>query len=139
MSATLDAGPVAAFLGVPCRRRAGAHTPLTIGYAAAMPLGPAVGGLLLRTPGNVLCFLPGAPEFGGLPEVRAVAPGTDVVELHGSLDANAQDAALEGLRRPARILKPKSETSLTVPASPPSSIPASRNCRAMTSSAASTI
>ena len=118
MSATLDAGRVAAFLGgcpviaVPGRT----HT-LTIEYAAAMPLGAAVGGLLLRTPGNVLCFLPGAPEIRrALPEVRAAAPGTDVVELHGSLDADAQDAALKGSGGRRVILATNiAETSLTVP------------------------
>jgi ATP-dependent helicase HrpB len=118
MSATLDAGRVAAFLGdcpviaVPGRTHA-----LAIEYAAAMPVGAAVGGLLARTPGNVLCFLPGAPEIRRvLPEVRAATAGAEVVELHGSLEADVQDAALkESGGRRVILATNIAETSLTVP------------------------
>ena len=118
MSATLEAGPVAAFLGgcpvvaVPGRTHA-----LTIEYAPNTPVGQAVGGVLSRTDGSVLCFLPGAPEIRrALPDVRAAVPGADVVELHGSLDADAQDSALRPARGRRVILATNiAETSLTVP------------------------
>ena len=118
MSATLDAGRVAAFLGgCPVVAVPGRTHPLTIEYAPGLPVGAAVGGLLARTSGNVLCFLPGAPEIRRvLPEVRAAAPGADVVELHGSLDADAQDAALRPAGGRRVILATNiAETSLTVP------------------------
>ena len=51
-----------------------------------------------------------------LPGVRAVAPGADVVELHGSLDAGGQDAALRQTGGRRVILATNiAETSLTVP------------------------
>ncbi|MBK5299320.1 MAG: ATP-dependent RNA helicase [Vicinamibacteria bacterium] len=118
MSATLDAGRVAAYLGdcpaivVPGRRH-----PLTVEYAPGVSVDAAVCGLLPRTSGNVLCFLPGAPEIRrALPAVRATAPGVEVVELHGSLDADAQDAALRDTGGRRVILSTNiAETSLTVP------------------------
>ncbi len=118
MSATLDAGQVAAFLGdCPVVAVPGRTHPLTIEYAPGLAIGPAVGGLLPRTSGNVLCFLAGAPEIRrALPEVRAAAPGADVVELHGTLDADAQDTALEVTDGRRVILATNiAETSLTVP------------------------
>jgi len=118
MSATLDAGQVAAFLGdCPVVAVPGRSHPLAIEYAPGMALGPAVGGLLRRTTGNVLCFLPGAPEIRrSVAEIRTVAQDADVVELHGSLDASEQDAALEGTG-PRRVILATNiaETSLTVP------------------------
>ena len=118
MSATLDTSRVADFLGgcpvvaVPGRTHA-----LTIEYAQNTPVGLAVGGVLSRTDGSVLCFLPGAPEIRrALAEVRAAAPGAEVVELHGSLDAEAQDAALRQAGGRRVILATNiAETSLTVP------------------------
>ena len=98
MSATLDAGRVAAFLGdcpviaVPGRT----HTLDDRVRRRPCRSAAAVGGLLLRTPGNVLCFLPGAPEIRrALPRFVPPRPAREVVPLHGSLDADAQDAALK--------------------------------------------
>ena len=118
MSATLDTARVAAFLGnCPVVAVPGCTHTLTVEYAAGVAVGAAVGGLLSRTSGNVLCFLPGAPEIRRvLAEVRAAAPGGDVVELHGSLDADAQDAALKDAGGRRVILATNiAETSLTVP------------------------
>ena len=118
MSATLDAGRVAAFLDdCPVIAVPGRSHSLTVEYAPGVAVGAAVGGLLPRTRGNVLCFLPGAPEIRrALPDVRAAAPGVDVVELHGSLDADAQDMALTGAGGRRVILATNiAETSLTVP------------------------
>ena len=118
MSATLDAGPVAGCLGdCPVIEVPGRTHPLTIEYSAGAPLEDAVGALLRRTPGSVLCFLPGAPEIRrALPAVRAAAAGADLVELHGSLDADAQDRALRETSDRRVILATNiAETSLTVP------------------------
>ena len=118
MSATLDAGRVAAFLGdCPVIAVPGRTHPLTIEYAAGHAGRRGRRRPAAAHPRQVLCFLPGAPEIRrALPEVRAAAPGSDVVELHGSLDADAQDAALTGAGGRRVILATNiAETSLTVP------------------------
>jgi ATP-dependent helicase HrpB len=118
MSATLDAGRVAAFLdNCPAVAVEGRTHPLVVEYAHGLPVDAAVGSLLPRTSGNLLCFFPGAPEIRrALPGVRAVAQGVDVVELHGSLDADGQDAALRQTGGRRVILATNiAETSLTVP------------------------
>jgi ATP-dependent helicase HrpB len=118
MSATLDAGRVAAFLdNCPAVAVEGRSHPLVVEYSPGLPVDAAVGSLLPRTSGNLLCFLPGAPEIRrALPGVRAVAQGIDVVELHGSLDADGQDAALRQTGGRRVILATNiAETSLTVP------------------------
>ncbi len=119
MSATLDAGPVASFLDdAPVIEVPGRLHPLEIAYAPAQPVADAAVELLQATSGTVLSFLPGAAEIA-----RAIAaieprlpPGTEVLPLHGSLDASEQDNAI----RPApsrRIIVSTNiaETSLTVP------------------------
>jgi ATP-dependent helicase HrpB len=118
MSATLDAGRVAAFLeNCPAIAVEGRTHPLVVEYSPGLLVDAAVSSLLPRTSGNLLCFLPGAPEIRRvLPAVRAVAPGVDVVELHGSLDAGGQDAALRQTGGRRVILATNiAETSLTVP------------------------
>lgn len=118
MSATLDTAQVAAFLGgCPVIAVPGRTHPLTVEYAPGATVESAVRGLLPRTRGAVLCFLPGAPEIRRvLPAARAAASGADVVELHGSLDADAQDAALRETGGRRVILATNiAETSLTVP------------------------
>src|SRR5688572_15346577 len=65
MSATLDPGPVSAFLGgCPVIDVPGAVHPLAIDYAPGQRVGEAVADLLPRTAGTILCFLPGAREIG---------------------------------------------------------------------------
>jgi len=118
MSATLDAGRVAAYLGdCPTIVVLARTHPLTVEYTPGVTVDAAVGGLLQRTKGNVLCFLPGAPEIRrALPAVRAAAQGIDVVELHGSLDAESQDGVLrETVGRRVVLSTNIAETSLTVP------------------------
>jgi ATP-dependent helicase HrpB len=118
MSATLDAMPVAAYLGgCPIVEVPGRTHPLAVEYHPGEAVDRAVAGLLARTTGQVLCFLPGAPEIRRvLPAVRAAAPGVEVVELHGSLDADAQDRAI-GTAPGRRVVLATNiaETSLTVP------------------------
>jgi ATP-dependent helicase HrpB len=121
MSATLDVEPVAAFLDdAPVIRVPGALHPLTVEYGEGESLTEAVrhvlGGMAR---GQVLCFLPGAreidrarAELAGLAE----SEGIELVPLHGSLDGDAQDAAVQAVEQRRIILATNiAETSLTVP------------------------
>jgi len=119
MSATLDADAVAAFLdGCPVVVVPGRQFRLDVSYAPAMPLSDAAAGALAATAGQVLCFLPGAAEIGrGVADIQArVGADVEVVPLHGSLDADAQDRALQpSPRRRIVVATNIAETSLTVP------------------------
>ncbi len=119
MSATLDAAPVAAFLGgCPVREIPGRPHAVAIEYAPGKPIETAVGEALARPGRHVLVFLAGAPEIrratdriGG----HAGAGGALVLPLHGSLDAEAQEAALAPSDRHKVILATNiAETSLTI-------------------------
>jgi ATP-dependent helicase HrpB len=98
MSATLDPGPVSAFLGgCPIVNVPGALHPLEIEYGPGESIATALNNVLPRTSGNVLCFLPGTREINSaISESADVARRHDaeLVPLHGSLDAAAQDRAL---------------------------------------------
>jgi ATP-dependent helicase HrpB len=120
MSATLDPQPVSAFLGhctivdVP-----GALHPLAIEYGRGESVATALSNVLPRTSGNVLCFLPGSREIAAaIGESHTVAARYDaeLVPLHGSLDAAAQDRALSASPGQRRIIVATNiaETSLTV-------------------------
>jgi ATP-dependent helicase HrpB len=118
MSATLDIQPVSAFLdGCPVISVPGRLHPITVDYRPAQPMAAAVADLMRETTGNILCFLPGAPEINrALPDVRvAVGRGGEVLPLHGSLPADEQDRAIgeSGLRR-VILATNIAETSLTV-------------------------
>lgn len=119
MSATLQVEPVRAFLnGCPVVDVPGRLHPIEIGYAPGEPLERAVADVLPRTPGSVLCFLPGGPEIRrAQPDVaRAAGAGVDVLPLYGSLPADEQDRAIEPSARRRVILATNiAETSLTVP------------------------
>ena len=123
MSATLDAGKVQSFLGgCPVVDVPGALHPIEIRHAPQSSLSDAVGTCLRDSAGQVLCFLPGAAEIaraaGDAEEAfrRAGAAGVEVVELHGSLDAAAQDRAIAAASVRRVILATNiAETSLTVP------------------------
>src|SRR6185295_18054780 len=114
MSATLDAGPVADYLGgCPVIEIAARTHSLTIEHADVSPAA-AMRRVLAREGGHVLCFLPGAPEIrrlaGELGDLDAL-----VLPLHGSLDADDQDRALAPSDRRKVILATNiAETSLTV-------------------------
>ncbi len=127
MSATLDAEPVARFLGncpvisVKLRRH-----PLNIRYmdtGAGEGLGPGCKRALrnlLEDPdddgGHILTFLPGAPEIRSVLRYlgRASWP-LDLLPLHGSLSPAEQDAALAPSARRRMILATNiAETSLTI-------------------------
>lgn len=119
MSATMDTARVAAFLdGCPILDVPGRAHALDIAYRPDGSIGAAVGEALADTRGQVLCFLPGAPEIRrALVAVQAAAgPLIDVVPLHGSLEASEQDRAIAstGVRR-VILATNIAETSLTVP------------------------
>ena len=119
MSATMDAAPVAAYLGgCPIVEVPGRLHALSRLYRPGMPIAAAAVEALSGTNGQVLCFLPGAPEIRrALGDVqRAAGAAVEVVELHGSLDSAAQDAALAPTAARRVILATNiAETSLTVP------------------------
>jgi ATP-dependent helicase HrpB len=119
MSATLDATTVARFLdGCPIVDVPGRLHPIEIAYMPDQPVAEAALAALAATTGQLLCFLPGAPEIA-----RAIAdlqpragPGVEIVPLHGSLDGDEQDYALRpSPRRRIVVATNIAETSLTVP------------------------
>jgi len=117
----MDAAPVTAFLGgCPAIDVPGRLHPLDVSYAPGESLAGAVSRALGETKGQVLCFLPGAPEIRRVQpdvEARVSSSGVEVVPLHGSLDAAAQDDAIrEAGRRRVILATNIAETSLTVPA-----------------------
>ena len=119
MSATLDVESVARFLNdAPVVNVPRALHPLTIEYSEGEPIVEAASNMLPRTNGQILCFLPGAREIErARADLSSIASsGVDVVPLHGSLDGDAQDAAISASDRRRIILATNiAETSLTVP------------------------
>ena len=120
MSATLDPAPVSAFLDrCPVFDVPGTRHPLRVEYAPGQSVAHAVGEVLAASNGQVLCFLPGAGEIDrAAQESAGVAArhGAEIVPLHGSLDAEAQDRALQPSATRRIVLATNiAETSLTVP------------------------
>ena len=118
MSATLDTTRVAAWLGdCPVIAVPGECFPMEVIYRPAATVANAAAEAGAITSGQVLCFLPGAPEIArALPEVAAALPGVEVLPLHGALPASEQDAAIAPTNRRRIILSTNiAETSLTVP------------------------
>ena len=118
MSATLDTGPVAAYLGgCPVVDVPGAGHGVTVSYSPAITLVDAVQSMLRQTAGQVLCFLPGAAEIRrAAGDLQLQIRGAEIVQLHGSLSPAEQDAAIAGVAGRRVILATNiAETSLTVP------------------------
>jgi ATP-dependent helicase HrpB len=120
MSATLDVDAVARFLdGAPVRRVPGVPHPLTVEYAPSQSVVDAVRDISARTHGQVLCFLPGRREIEHAHAeltTWAAASRIALVPLHGSLEGEAQDAAIRASSESRVILATNiAETSLTVP------------------------
>jgi ATP-dependent helicase HrpB len=130
MSATLDAGPVAALMGgAPVVTAEGRAWPVETQWmerpwrGPGSRLEPAVADLvaeaLAATEGGVLVFLPGQGEIGRV--AAALAPrlpeGVTLRSLHGGLPFAAQMAALAPMERGRRVVLATSiaETSLTIP------------------------
>ena len=127
MSATLDAEPVAGFLGdAPIIRSEGRAFPLAIEFAAQPDdrhLGKQVAAAVRRAAqdgldGDVLVFLPGAGEIRRCAEDLEDAARTfdlAVMPLHGELSADEQDAAVRPAKRRKVILATNvAETSVTI-------------------------
>lgn len=117
MSATLDAAPVAAYLGG-CEviEVEGRAYPVEVQHRPHLPFADAVREAIGRAEGHVLAFLPGAPEIRKAKNELA-SLGAPVFELHGSLSPDEQDAAIATAagERPRVILATNiAETSLTV-------------------------
>ncbi|HEX9502253.1 MAG TPA: helicase-related protein, partial [Thermoanaerobaculia bacterium] len=107
MSATLDAGPLAQFLGARVFDIATRTFPIEIAYAPNAGLRDVI-----PPNGDVLVFLAGAREIN-----RATAELRDLetLPLHGSLDVDAQERAIAPSPRRKIILATNiAETSLTV-------------------------
>jgi ATP-dependent helicase HrpB len=129
MSATLDAERVASYLGgCPVLRCEVRGHPLAIEHLTRdrRPLGAQVRSACVslladERPGDLLVFLPGAPEIERtLAELRGSPLRGDplLVPLHGSLSSEEQDRALQrdpAGRRRIVLATNIAETSLTVP------------------------
>lgn len=119
MSATLDTEPVSKYLGrCPVVEVPGRLHPIDVAYRPGIGVADAVGELWQHAGGDVLCFLPGAAEINRtIGELKARPAGNAiVVPLHGSLDAEEQDAALRPSRARRIVVATNiAETSLTVP------------------------
>lgn len=119
MSATLDASAVSTFLGgCPVIDVPGRQFPVHITYRPSEALEDIVVDESRTTGGAILVFLPGAREIAQATSRLAsrVGAGVDVLELHGGLDADLQDAALRPSLRPRVIVATNiAETTLTVP------------------------
>jgi len=118
MSATLDTAPVSSFLdGCPIVDVPGRVHPVDVAYTPAQSVAGAVADVLTVTDGQVLCFLPGASEIArAAGEIQQRLPGVEVLPLHGSLGADAQDLALRpSSGRRVIVATNIAETSLTVP------------------------
>ena len=110
MSATLDAKPLAEFLGAEVFDIAARTFPIEIEYAP----GKSLRNVVAKQQGDQLVFLPGARE---IERARQELSGidADVLPLHGSLDVDAQERALAPSSRRKIILATNiAETSLTV-------------------------
>lgn len=126
MSATLDAGPVARFLGAPALRSEGRAFPVTIEHLGAEEaarelrlearVASAVRRVLREEPdGHVLVFLPGAAEIRRAREALAGLEAADVLPLHGELPPEEQDRAVApSARRKVILATNVAETSVTI-------------------------
>ena len=129
MSATLDAAPVARYLGAPSLRSEGRLFEVAVEYLSPADaakddrLEDRVASAIRRlvnesTEGDVLVFLPGMAEIRRA--AQACAPlaaraGLDVLPLHGDLSPEEQDRAVRpGSRRKVILSTNVAETSVTI-------------------------
>jgi ATP-dependent helicase HrpB len=128
MSATLDPAPVTALLHdaplIRCQGRAFAVETRYAPYPETKPVERAVCEILLRSAaageGNILAFLPGAPEIRRVTRLLAEAglpEGWDIQPLYGNLPRDRQDAAISppaAGRHKIVLSTAIAETSLTI-------------------------
>ena len=128
MSATLDAAPIAEFLGgVPIFATEGARFEVSLEYEDRprdQPLQEKVAAAISRLlkdglDGDVLIFLPGAAEIRMAAEaLQTLAAKADllILPLHGDLSAAAQARAVQPAKQRKLILATNvAETSVTIP------------------------
>lgn len=126
MSATLDAGPVAALMGdAPVVTSEGRAYPVETRWLpkppdASMRLEAVVAGAvkaaLEETEGGMLVFLPGEGEIRRVEGMLSGLPGVAVRPLFGAMDFAAQRAALGAVEGRKVVLATSiAETSLTLP------------------------
>lgn len=113
MSATIDAEPVARFIGARIVEIEARRYPVDIRHAPELSMAEAVRETLRTSSGHLLCFLPGVREIeAARRELTGIA---NVLPLHGSLDLEAQERALLPSQERKVILATNvAETSLTV-------------------------
>jgi ATP-dependent helicase HrpB len=121
MSATLNAAPVATYLGgCPVLRSEGKLFDLDVAFTpySAAPLEEQVATALDRLnplKGDVLVFLPGAAEIRRAMRTVANRANVLVVPLHGDLSPAEQDRAISPADRPKVILSTNvAESSVTI-------------------------
>src|SRR5512133_444634 len=130
MSATLDAGPVARYLGAETLRSEGRRFEVAVEYLSPEEaarkdvrleerVGRAVRQLVREVPeGHVLVFLPGAAEIRRAAEALAgfaEQAGIDLLPLHGDLSPDEQDRAVRpGRRRKVLLSTNVAESSVTI-------------------------
>ncbi len=126
MSATLAAGPIAAYLGAPVLRAEGRRFDVAVDHLPApddRPLASQVASAVRRLvseglDGDVLVFLPGAGEIRrALESCEKVAAEADLllVPLHGDLSPKEQDVAVRPASRRKVILSTNvAESSVTI-------------------------
>ena len=114
MSATLDTKPLAEFLDARVITIDARQFPIDVRYAPGLTMSRAVREALPAARGHILCFLPGRREIENtISELRGV--DARVLPLHGSLDVDAQEAALApSSERKIIVATNVAETSLTV-------------------------
>jgi ATP-dependent helicase HrpB len=120
MSATLDAEPVAAFLGgAPIVRATGRQFPVTVTHTPGIAMADAIRAELAGDGGHVLAFFPGVPEIGRCARALASSSavrGARVVQLSGRSSPEEQDQALTPSDTRTVILATNvAETAITVP------------------------
>lgn len=125
MSATLEAEPVAAFLGqggtpAPIVRVPGRTFPVDISHRprSGDRLEDAIADVVVQQPddGHTLVFLPGAQEISWAQQaILDRLPNRRVLPLHGSLSFEEQQRAIAPSREPKIVLATNiAETSLTI-------------------------
>ncbi len=114
MSATLETKPLADFLDAKVVTIDARQYPIEVRYAPGVTVSRAVRDALPSSRGHILCFLPGRREIDNtIAELRDI--DARVLPLHGSLDVDAQEAALAPSSEKKVIVATNvAETSLTV-------------------------
>src|SRR5690606_9462300 len=124
MSATIEAEPIAAFLGSETISIGGRTFPVEVEYdpkpddrKLEVRVRAALAKVLRETEGDVRVFLPGAYEIArAMAEARSLESDVELAALHGERGAEAQATAIESGRNTKVIFATNvAETSRTIP------------------------